>query len=341
MEEKEQFAPTEIVKDGKVTRRTFVKGAGWLTITSAIGASALGCAPAQKSESEDDKLAETGPVADPEEGFTYKSACCSVNCTSRCHLRARVKDDKIYTVIPGQMPGRDDYANCCLRSIGLGTRTHDENVRVMHPMKRTGERGSGEFEQITWEQAIDEIAERMEATKAQYGPKACGFYSFTGNLSKLSWEAPTRFAGTYGATAFDIEGIMGDHGATMGMTLCFGQGRGAHDTRDYMNSNMVVLWGRNVADTHTSPSSATCESPRKRRQDRRGGSAPVPTWRPSPISGSHQGSNRPGAGPRHDERHHQYTCTRRTGSWPTPWRPSSCASPMARCCATARARTPA
>ena len=90
MEEKEQFAPTEIVKDGKVTRRTFVKGAGWLTITSAIGASALGCAPAQKSESEDDKLAETGPVADPEEGFTYKSACCSVNCTSRCHLRARV-----------------------------------------------------------------------------------------------------------------------------------------------------------------------------------------------------------------------------------------------------------
>ena len=68
-----------------------------------------------------------------------------MNCTSRCPLRARVKDDKIYTVTPGQMPGRDDYANCCLRSIGLGTRTHDENVRVMHPMKRTGERGSGEF----------------------------------------------------------------------------------------------------------------------------------------------------------------------------------------------------
>ena len=52
MEEKEQFAPTEIVKDGKVTRRTFVKGAGWLTITSAIGASALGCAPAQKQADE-------------------------------------------------------------------------------------------------------------------------------------------------------------------------------------------------------------------------------------------------------------------------------------------------
>lgn len=59
MEEKEQFAPTEIVKDGKVTRRTFVKGAGWLTITSAIGASALGCAPS-KQAAEEEPLAETG-----------------------------------------------------------------------------------------------------------------------------------------------------------------------------------------------------------------------------------------------------------------------------------------
>lgn len=110
-----------------------MKGAGWLTITSAIGASALGCAPAQKSESEDDKLAETGPVADPEEGFTYKSACW----LGELHLalpsaRPREGRQDLHRH-PGQMPGRDGYANCCLRSIGLGTRTHDENVRVMHP----------------------------------------------------------------------------------------------------------------------------------------------------------------------------------------------------------------
>ena len=44
----------------------------------------------------------------------------------------------------------------------------------------------------------------------------------------------SRYAEAEGQLAFDIEGIMGDHGATMGMTLCFGQGRGAHDTRDYL-----------------------------------------------------------------------------------------------------------
>lgn len=248
MEQKDEFAPMEFVKDGKLTRRTFVKGAGWITVASALGFGVAGCAPKEEAPAPEP---DAQPV-DPDEGYTYKSACCTVNCTSRCHLRARVKDDRICGIVPGQMPGRDDYANACLRGMALGQRTHDEDERVMFPMKRTGERGAGEFERITWDQAIDEIAARMEETKAKHGAQACGFYSFTGNLAKLSWEAPTRFAGTYGATTFDIEGIMGDHGASMGMRLAFGQQRGAHDTRDYLNSKMVVLWGRNVADTHTS-----------------------------------------------------------------------------------------
>lgn len=249
MENKEEYAPIEFMKDGKLTRRTFVKGAGWITVSSAIGFGLAGCSP-EESATNNELNSTTGP--DPDEGFTYKSACCTVNCTSRCHLRARVKDDRIHGIVPGDMPGRDDYANACLRSMALGQRTHDEDVRVMYPMKRTKERGSGEFERISWDQAIDEIAQRMEETKDKYGATSCGFYSFTGNLAKLSWEAPTRFAATYGATTFDIEGIMGDHGASMGMQLTFGQQRGAHDTRDYLNSNMVVIWGRNVADTHTS-----------------------------------------------------------------------------------------
>lgn len=247
MERENKHAPIEFMRDGKLTRRTFVRGAGWITVASAFGFGVAGCAP--KTEEQKPAEAEAG---DPDEGYTYKSACCTVNCTSRCHLRARVKDDRICGIVPGVMPGRDDYANACLRAMALGQRTHDEDARVMYPMKRVGERGSGEFERITWDQAIDEIAERMEETKARYGALSCGFYSFTGNLAKLAWEAPTRFAGTYGGTTFDIEGIMGDHGASMGMTLAFGQKRGAHDTRDYMNSNMVILWGRNVADTHTS-----------------------------------------------------------------------------------------
>ena len=152
-------APVEFVRDGKLTRRTFVAGAGWITVTSALGLPDL---------SRKARAAEAGEASNPDEGFTYKSACCTVNCTSRCHLRARVKDDRIWGVVPGDMPGRDDYANACLRSMALGQRTQNEDERVMYPMKRTGERGSGEFERITWEQAISEIAERM--ARGRRGP---------------------------------------------------------------------------------------------------------------------------------------------------------------------------
>ena len=130
-------------------------------------------------------------------------------------------------------------------------RLQDENARVMYPMRRTGERGSGEFERITWDEAIDAIAEKLNAVLAK-DPQAASFYSFTGDLGKLSWEAPTRYAATVGATTWDIEGIMGDHGASMGMTMVFGTHRGAHDSRDYLNSKLLIVWGRNVADTHTS-----------------------------------------------------------------------------------------
>ena len=50
--------------------------------------------------------------------------------------------------------------------------------RVEHPLKRKGERGSGEWEQISWEQAIDEIADRVVAIKEKHGAvpalAACG-----------------------------------------------------------------------------------------------------------------------------------------------------------------------
>ncbi|WP_270295186.1 hypothetical protein [Eggerthella sinensis] len=148
MEKNRDLTPVEYVKDGKFTRRTFVKGAGWITITSALGFGLAGCAP--NSEPKADK--ETTTPADPNEGVTYAHACCNLNCTSHCHLKAHIKDGTILTVTPGDTPGREDYANACLRGMALSQKTQDENARVMYPMKRTGERGSGEFERISWDQ---------------------------------------------------------------------------------------------------------------------------------------------------------------------------------------------
>ena len=244
---------SEVIGEGRLTRRTFIKGVGWITVLSAAAAG-FGQTGAGLAGASEAQPASVPPAEEAGDGkTTYSYACCSYNCTSRCLLKGHVCDGKLVAVEPGEMPGRPDYANACLRSMSYIERVQNEDLRVMYPMKRVGERGEGVFERISWKQAMDEIAERMEAAKAKDGPTACSFYTFTGNQSKLAMQSTTRFAGCYGATTWDIEGIMGDHGASMGMKMCFGVIRASHDTRDYeQNSNMLVLWGRNLADTHTS-----------------------------------------------------------------------------------------
>jgi len=51
--------------------------------------------------------------------------------------------------------------------------------RLRYPLKRKGERGEGKWEQISWEQALDEVAERLEKLKNQYGPETLASSSGT------------------------------------------------------------------------------------------------------------------------------------------------------------------
>ena len=46
----------------------------------------------------------------------------------------------------------------------------------MYPLKRAGERGEGKWQRITWEQALDEIAEKLTILKAKYGPETLAGY---------------------------------------------------------------------------------------------------------------------------------------------------------------------
>ena len=231
-------------KDGKLTRRTFIKGVGAITVASSMGfgATLAGCAPHES-------LSETSPTPEPEEKTV--GAFCSYNCNSSCQLKGTIRDGKIVRVQPGALPGRDDYANCCLRGISYVQRIQDEACRTLYPMKRTGERGSGEFERISWDEAIDLVAENLKKALDE-DPRSATFYAFTGNMATLAWQSPMRMASCVGGTVWTSEGIMSDHGASMAMVMMYGAQRAGHDTRDYMNSELIMWWGGNSMDTHTS-----------------------------------------------------------------------------------------
>lgn len=173
---------------------------------------------------------------------------CSVNCENKCRHLVHVKDGKIVRITPGEIRGVPGWANVCLRGNSLPFRAQS-NDRVKYPMKRIGTRGEGKFERISWDEAFELLARKFREIQGKYGPKSAGFVYMTGNQTKLSWESIERFSKCCGGTIFTLEALMSDHGASMGDELVYGKMRGGNDVRDYINSKLLILWGKNLAAT--------------------------------------------------------------------------------------------
>jgi anaerobic selenocysteine-containing dehydrogenase len=93
-------------------------------------------------------------------------------CSAYCGSLITVNDSGHVTKI---MPNADNPlsrgAFCVKGMRGLPEWTYSPN-RLLHPMRRVGERGSGHWEQISWDAALNEIADRMAAIRTGYGPRS-------------------------------------------------------------------------------------------------------------------------------------------------------------------------
>lgn len=92
---------------------------------------------------------------------------CSVRCGSLVHLRdGRV--EKI-TGNPAHPHSRGAF---CIKGVKASVAAREHPDRPLYPMRRTGERGSGRWESISWEQALGEIADRLQEVIGKHGPLA-------------------------------------------------------------------------------------------------------------------------------------------------------------------------
>lgn len=99
---------------------------------------------------------------------------CSVNCGSRCALRLHVRDDEV-VYVETDNTGDDRYGDhqvrACLRGRSIRRRINHPD-RLNYPMKRVGKRGEGKFVRISWQEALDTLADRLKSVVAQYGNEA-------------------------------------------------------------------------------------------------------------------------------------------------------------------------
>ena len=122
-------------------------------------------------------------------------------------------------------------------------RTYSDQ-RLLHPMKRTGRKGEGQFVRIGWDEALDTISTRFRAIAADHGPEAILPYSYAGNMGLLQCASmDRRFFHRLGASLLDRTicasagkaGWAAVIGASMGM-----------DVERYVDSKLIVIWGSNA-----------------------------------------------------------------------------------------------
>ncbi|MDE8702477.1 molybdopterin-dependent oxidoreductase [Adlercreutzia equolifaciens] len=232
-----------------LTRRGFLKGSAAGALAAGSLSSLAACAP----QTSGDSLAETGEKAPVDEG-TWIAAACWDNCGGRCVNRVLVRDGEI--VRQGSETSHEDsfgwlQQRGCPRGRARAQQVFGED-RVKYPMKRKnwqpgggenahGElRGKDEWEQITWEEAIDYIAQEAERIYGTYGPtavigtKALAVGKILHQLGGHVSLSDTSSIGTY---AFNI-GALGLASSDLGFL---------NDRYDNKNAETIVIMGGNPA----------------------------------------------------------------------------------------------
>lgn len=171
---------------------------------------------------------------------------CSTNCGSRCALRLHVANGQILWTETDNNPDdpRTPQLRACLRGRALRYWLSCSE-RLNEPLRRTGPRGSGQFEPISWDEALDTIADHIRYTVEKWGnesiliPYATAIWSVSGSPFE-------RLLNCYGGHL----GIYGDYSSMQLQAACKAMyGDDGYYTGSLLsetaNSDLVVLFGSN------------------------------------------------------------------------------------------------
>jgi anaerobic selenocysteine-containing dehydrogenase len=187
-----------------------------------------------------------GKIPDPETGIEVKKSICTIcDPTTQCGLDLYVKEGKIIKV-----EGSKDhpYSVGTLCSKGAATRQYVySEERLKTPLKRTGPRGSGKFEPISWDEALDTTAAKFNEIKKQNGPESVVFFS---GYTKYFRPYLKRLAHSFGSPNYLTESSTCSQATALAQRLTFGLPGGP----DLKNTQCLLVWSANPF--HTNPGNA-------------------------------------------------------------------------------------
>jgi len=174
-----------------------------------------------------------------------KRSVCPYDCPDTCGLVLEVADNQVVKVC-GDPEHPYTKGTLCPKMTHYEQTVHSPS-RLTHPLLRTGEKGQGSFQQITWEEAIRRIRDGWTKITDRYGAEAILPYSYAGTMGIVQRNCGEAFFYRLGASGLDrtICSSAKRYGWTsvMGNTL-------APNPAEAKESDFIILWGTNALATN-------------------------------------------------------------------------------------------
>lgn len=223
---------------GGITRRGFLKATG-------VAAGAVGLAGAASMTTTGGWLAPAKAVAasDEKTAYTFHQAHCGGHCSLKCTVR----DGRVSLIEPSDAWEDDAFSKVCVK--GLSEIQHIySSERLQTPLKRVGPRGKGEFVAISWDEALDTVANTIRSLQSEFGDD-CILYSSGGEIEegyRLPFLCDMMHAQPLFLVGINI-GWANGFGPAIGYVT--GYGESSNECRDWVNADNVFIFGSNYLES--------------------------------------------------------------------------------------------
>jgi anaerobic selenocysteine-containing dehydrogenase len=173
------------------------------------------------------------------------ASVCPHDCPSTCALEVEVFD--AHTI--GRIRGAPDNAYTagviCAKVARYAERVHHPD-RLLHPLRRVGPKGSGQFAPVSWDDALDLVAEAFTRAEARHGAETVWPYFYAGTMGYVQRDGIHRLR--YAKKYSGFFSTICVNPAWTGFIAGTGKLAGA-DPREMAKSDLVVIWGTNAVNT--------------------------------------------------------------------------------------------
>jgi len=177
-----------------------------------------------------------------------KPSVCPLDCPDTCSLTAIIEEGKLTKVKGSKVNPLTQGVVCSKVSKYYPEFVHGKQ-RLMTPLRRTGKKGSGEFEAISWDEAIDLCYQGIQKGIDEFGPESAMPLNYSGPHGQLSGGSmDKRFFYKLGATQLNRPPLCAGV-RSLAYTSLFGN-RVAMPMEQAEHSDLIILWGTNTSTSY-------------------------------------------------------------------------------------------